>query len=393
LVFDRAALESLMRSTERLMHPSSTLRNTSFAALLIALLAMPTLARSQPEVHRVLDLLMMPPKISAAPRFSARLLVPPGQLYDPLFPFMYQGAVWLNDDGGEEDDKGSRILSVSPAGKVSVIVGLGKLLPVTGVDVAPPGFGNYSGQLITLSQPHVAAEGAVLNHVIQVVDPHTGKATIACTLPTSGTVAKGVSGFGVEAKFGPATGPFGERFFAVTAYNDAVYEFTGVGECKPFADFSKYGAPIGLTFTPDGSAMLVSVAASLSASPTPGQGMILSVSPAGAVDAKPYARGFTSPAGMAFAPQGFGQYGGQLFVTDVGDFQIPVPMTQRLKPDGVVYRVTTDGQPHRVATGFINPLGLTFVGDSKLWVTDINGDFIAGKRELPDGFIVEITPH
>src|ERR1700751_5128203 len=57
LVFDRAALESLMRSTERLMHPSSTLRKTSFAARLIALLAMPTLARSQPELHRVLALL------------------------------------------------------------------------------------------------------------------------------------------------------------------------------------------------------------------------------------------------------------------------------------------------------------------------------------------------
>jgi hypothetical protein len=25
-----------------------------------------------------------------------------------------------------------------------------------------------------------------------------------------------------------------------------------------------------------------------------------------------------------------------------------------------------------------------------LWVSDINGDFIAGKRELPDGFIGEI---
>jgi len=25
-----------------------------------------------------------------------------------------------------------------------------------------------------------------------------------------------------------------------------------------------------------------------------------------------------------------------------------------------------------------------------LWVTDVNGDFIGGMRELPDGFIVEI---
>jgi hypothetical protein len=28
--------------------------------------------------------------------------------------------------------------------------------------------------------------------------------------------------------------------------------------------------------------------------------------------------------------------------------------------------------------------------EDALWVTDINGDFIAGKRELPDGFVVKI---
>jgi len=30
-----------------------------------------------------------------------------------------------------------------------------------------------------------------------------------------------------------------------------------------------------------------------------------------------------------------------------------------------------------------------FIGNA-LWVSDINGDFIAGKRELPDGFVVAI---
>ena len=42
-----------------------------------------------------------------------------------------------------------------------------------------------------------------------------------------------------------------------------------------------------------------------------------------------------------------------------------------------------------VAAGFFNPAGVRFI-DGKLWVSDINGDFIAGKRELPDGFIAEI---
>jgi hypothetical protein len=53
-----------------------------------------------------------------------------------------------------------------------------------------------------------------------------------------------------------------------------------------------------------------------------------------------------------------------------------------------VYRVA-DGALQLVASGFMNPAGVRFIND-KLWVSDINGDFIAGKRELPDGFIAEI---
>ena len=64
-------------------------------------------------------------------------------------------------------------------------------------------------------------------------------------------------------------------------------------------------------------------------------------------------------------------------------------MTQPLATDGKLYRVTPEGELKLVAAGFVNPLGVRFV-DKKLWVSDINGDFIAGKRELPDGFIVEI---
>ncbi len=63
-------------------------------------------------------------------------------------------------------------------------------------------------------------------------------------------------------------------------------------------------------------------------------------------------------------------------------------MTQALKNDGKVYRVA-DGALHLVASGFVNPAGVRFL-DGKLWISDINGDFIAGKRELPDGFIAEI---
>ena len=358
---------------------------------IVSMLAAPAVALGQPELHRVLSRLLAPPKLQGESGFKVQLLVAPGQLYDPLFMIPQPlGGVWLNDDGGEEDETGSRIMAVTHAGKVSVVVGLGKLLPVTGVGLAPSGSGKYAGMLVTIAQPRVGAEGAVENHVIQTIDPLTGKATTVCTLPAAGSRGKGIAGYGVQGAFGPPGGPFANRYFAVTSLNAAIYEFTSAGECKPFADLSSYGATFGFTFTPDGSTMLAGAASFVAGPPKPGSGMIVRISANGQIDSHPYARGFTAPTGMAFAPNGFGKYASELFVADAGDYQIPVPMTQSLKRDGIIYRVSSDGSLHKVATGFVNPIGVTFVDAHTLWITDINGDFIAGKRELPDGFIATI---
>ena len=91
--------------------------------------------------------------------------------------------------------------------------------------------------------------------------------------------------------------------------------------------------------------------------------------------------------GMTYAPAGFGAYAGQLSVADMGNANIQ--MTQATAADGRVYRVDASGDVHLVASGFHNPVGLHFV-DGALWVTDINGDFIAGRRELPEGFVAEL---
>jgi hypothetical protein len=45
------------------------------------------------------------------------------------------------------------------------------------------------------------------------------------------------------------------------------------------------------------------------------------------------------------------------------------------------------GKGHLVAAGFMNPVGVWF-WINRLWVSGSNGDFIAGKREVSDGFIV-----
>ena len=113
------------------------------------------------------------------------------------------------------------------------------------------------------------------------------------------------------------------------------------------------------------------------------------VTPDGKVDPKPVVTGLTTPLGLDIAPSGFGSYAGQIYVADMGDIQVPVPQTQALKRDGRLYRVTKAGELKLVASGFVNPSGVRFIGN-RLWVSDINGDFIAGTRELPDGFLVQI---
>jgi hypothetical protein len=352
------------------------------------------LAFAKDELKGLVARLLAVPKIRAESGFTASVLVPPGNLYDPVWLMAHNGVVWTNDDGGEEGDKGSQIVAIGKDGKLSVVVELGRLLPTTGFGIAPEGFGAFGGYLFTMAQPEVAAPGAIKNHVIQRVDLKTKDAsTVVCTLPSAGTANNGVSGFGADARFGPQGSPFANRFFSATIYNNTVYQLKADGSCTPFVTFdgNPWAEPAGIAFSADGQRMLVSVTKGNTLASTKAEGAILSVAADGVVDQKPVAEGFARPMGMSRAPASFGAYARQLFVTDGGKMEIPVPMTQALAADGKLYRVTDDGKLHLVASGFINPVGVEFAYDALL-VTDINGDFIAGKRELPDGFIVKIRP-
>jgi hypothetical protein len=344
------------------------------------------------EADAVIKRLLAPPQIQTEPGFKARVVVPPGELYDPLFMTPNGGVVWLNDDGGEQNGSGGRIVSIAPrTGKVSVLIGPSdKLLPTVGMDVAPAGFGSFGGQIFTLAQPVVGEKGIAANHVIQVIDLSTRTTKILCTLPPSGDINHGIAGGGVAARFGPQGSPFAGRFFAITVLNNTIYQVTADGQCTPFVSFGSRGGPIDFTFTPDGASMLVSVNPGGALGKPGKRGEVLRVSPKGEVDPKAAVTGLASAGGLAFAPKGFDGYGGQLFITDFGEFELPLPMTQALRRDGSVYRVTPGGELKLVASGFVNPLGLSFIGN-RLWVTDIVGDFIDGHRELPDGFVVEIS--
>src|ERR1700752_3642149 len=80
--------------------------------------------------------------------FTAKVIVPPGQMYDPLVMHLHGDTVWLNDDGKEEGDKGSRLLSIDRQGKVSVLFYTKKMRPISaGFYTAPDDFGQFGGQV------------------------------------------------------------------------------------------------------------------------------------------------------------------------------------------------------------------------------------------------------
>ena len=89
------------------------------------------------EIKGLIDRLLAPSKVTTEPGFSASMLVPPGELYDPLWMIPHNGTVWLNDDGGEEGDKGSRIMAIGQDGAVSVVVALGAYCPPPAMILRP----------------------------------------------------------------------------------------------------------------------------------------------------------------------------------------------------------------------------------------------------------------
>ena len=349
------------------------------------------------EIERILDTTLAPPAITAETGFTAEVLVPPGELYDPLQMVVHDGAVWLNDDGGENEtrQKGSRILAIDDTGKVTTVVGLDRMLPVVGFDVAPAGFGQYGGQLFTLAQAQATSAGTSAPHIIQVVNPRTSDPPQTfCTLPPSARGNPGAAG--LDARFGPPGSPFANQLFAITIRNATLYRITADGTCSPLASFD--GPPWGRTsrfaFSADGSRILVAVSRSAqpqaaprpaNTPPAPPTGAIVAVAADGKVDEKPVYEGLLID-GLEVAPANFGAYGGQIFfTTSTGGGARP------RRGNGSLYRLTADGTIHRVATGFDGFGGVAFVNGS-IWITSINRDFIVGGGELPDGSIIRVRP-
>jgi len=339
------------------------------------------------------------PQITVEAGFNARLLVAPGTLYDPLFPIAGEGEdIWLNDDGGEEGEGGGGIYSISRDGSVRALVAVGRIPPPTAIDRAPQSFAPYSGQIFALTQPEKGWPGATANHIILRLDPKRWEPVKFAELPAAGSRNKGVAGAGIDLMFGPDGGPFAGRLFAITSLNNAIYEIHSDGQARAFVvmDTAKPRQPVCLAFArANGEDRMIVSTANGNFSPrrqVPGFATVAQITADGRVLPQYLVENLDTPSGLAFAPPGFGSYGGSLFIADIGGIMpIPAPRDKAPPRNGRVLRVAGDGKTVVFASGFASPLGLRFIGQ-RMIVCDINGDYIGGGIELPDGFVVEIIP-
>lgn len=338
------------------------------------------------------------PTITADSGYAARVLVPPGTLYDPLFPIAGEGDdLWINDDGGEEGEGGGGLYRVQSNGTVTPLVPVGKIPPPTGIDRAPRSFGAHAGQIFLLAQPKKGWAGAASNHIILRADPATWETQRFAELPAAGTRNEGVSGAGIDLLFGPDDTAFAGRLFGVTLLNNAIYQITPDGKAQPFVvmESARPRQPVCLTFAKVGGEdrMLVTTANG-NFSPrrqVEGFATVTQVTPDGKVLPEFLVEGLHSPTGIAYAPAGFGAYAGDLFVADLASMMpMPVPKDKPLPRNGRIHRIDKQGQIHPFAQGFAMPMGLRFIGN-RMIVCDVNGDYIGGGQELADGFVVEFT--
>ena len=336
------------------------------------------------------------PRISAAPGYRARLLVSPGRLWDPLAAVQGDGNdVWVSDDGGEFGEGQGNVYRVSTQGSVTPLATPGDMTAPIGIDRAPEGFGPYSGQVFGVSQQDTGRAGAGQNHMVVRLDPRTGIVERFADLPLTGPEGSVANTGGVGARFGPPESAFEGHLFTITIGNGAIQAVAPDGTAETFAVLAPPGPsqPMWLAFgTVDGEDRMLVTTPNGNIYGSGGEGTVTQIAPDGTVLDEPFAGGLGTPTGIDRAPADWPRHGGEYFVADLGGpIQLSPPDSGVGEYRGRVLRIDAAGAAHEVASGFLTPHGIRFVGQ-RLIVCDIAFDFSVGGVAEADGFVVELTP-
>jgi hypothetical protein len=257
-------------------------------------------------------------------------------------------------------DNGKLVFSDASGGVFSAPISGGKATQLAkvadpgGLAIAPAGFGSYAGQIFVLSQTGDKAPCEVMR-----IDK--GSASSFAKLPDSGKINGGKATDCRDLEFG--TGQFAGKLFAVTNGNATVYQIDSGGKAKAFAVFDQPPtfelSSLSFTDASDTKApnsMLIGMRPRTEVSLKVGR--IIAFGPDGKQKTE-YKIGFGAlPTGWGYAPGGFGNYGGQLFILDAGR---PADKNSGAR-DGNLYRVDNKGVVRPFASGMVDPNCLRIVG-------------------------------
>jgi hypothetical protein len=107
---------------------------TNIGVLVVSLATLATTANARTlgqKAQAMIEALLAPPTIKTEPGVSRQNADPARQALRPTLFMLPRGdAAWINDDGRAIGDHGSRISAIKAEGKISVLMGADKLLPV-----------------------------------------------------------------------------------------------------------------------------------------------------------------------------------------------------------------------------------------------------------------------
>jgi hypothetical protein len=272
------------------------------------------------------------------------------------------------------------VFSVPVAGGNATAVG--KIKKPAGVAIAPDGFGSYGGQIFVL-----APEGGDVKAPCAVarVDK-SGAVSSFAKLPAAGSLDGGKPSDCRDLEFGAAGGPFASKLYAVTNGNATIYEIDAGGKARALGTYDKPLAweihNIGFAPANDSkapNAMLLSLRPRSETAPKVGR--IAIIDPSGKMNDDFYLVGLIRPTGFAFAPEGFGDHTGVLFVADQGK----LAADNKGEHDGRVYRLFK-GMAREYGTGLVDPTCMKFAGKTMVLCDP------AAHGKTNSGALVTISP-
>lgn len=265
--------------------------------------------------------------------------------------------VYAQVDGGKlifSDASGAVMSAPMGGGKATT---LAKVANPSGVAIAPAGFGSYAGQVFV-------ASGSDEKTPCEIMRIGGTSATSFAKLPDAGKLNGGKATECRDLEFGIAGSPFAGKLYAVANGNGTIYEVDSSGTAKAFATFD--GTPayeissIAFAAANDPKAPNTMLAGMRPRMEIAGRVGRINVIGADGKQKTEYLVGFVNPTGWGYAPDGFGNYGGNLIIVDAGK----PAATNAAERDGNVYRVDNKGVTRPFASGLVDPNCLRITGNT-----------------------------